>query len=83
MQSGSMRDYSLSGSLLKRGVEDGVFRDDVNIEVVNVYMNKVMDLIKTKDFENINREELKNSVLIPYLIGISTEKGRELIAKNL
>ncbi|MDR2011363.1 MAG: TetR/AcrR family transcriptional regulator [Bacteroidales bacterium] len=82
-EKGSIRDYSLSGSLLNRGMEEGIIRNDLNIEVVNIFIHKCIDIVNSNEFAEINKEDIRNSVFIPYLVGVSTDKGRKLIETQL
>jgi predicted DNA-binding protein YlxM (UPF0122 family) len=80
---GSIRDYSLSESLLLRGVDEGIIKNDINIGIVNIFLHKCIDIINSDEFVNINKKDIKDAVFIPYFIGISTEKGVKLIEKHL
>lgn len=80
---GELRDYSITLSLLKRGVIEEIFRSDVDIDVVNVFIHQIADILNTNIFSNIKIEILRDSVFMPYLKGISTDKGRKLIEENL
>lgn len=75
---------SLSIPLLKKGIADGVFRSDINIDIVNRALHSIFKM--TGDFDHFPRElftrgEVVRNVFINFLRGISTDKGIELINK--
>jgi hypothetical protein len=82
-QKGQIRDYKLTESLFAKGVEEGVISNNLNIEVVNIFVHKIIDIVHTEEMKQFRNEEILQSAFLPYLIGISTEKGRELIEKYL
>ena len=79
-----IRNFEMSQKTLQRGVEEKVFRKDLNIELVNVVVHGFMDILRDHEYfppEKFTRMEVIDTVLINYLRGISTEKGCELIDK--
>jgi TetR/AcrR family transcriptional regulator, cholesterol catabolism regulator len=82
-QKGELRDYSLTKSLFERGVSEAVFSDNLNMEIVNLFAHKIIDIIHSQEFSEYKPEEINKSVLLPFFYGISTEKGRELITNYL
>lgn len=68
--------------ILRRGVSEGVFRDDINVELTNKCMLEVAKVLHDKNVfppdEFPNQDVVKNFYL-NYLRGISTEKGLKLI----
>jgi len=81
-QKGDIRNYEMSIAMLKRGVEEGIFRNDINIEIVNIGIHAAIDI--TRDNEELSIEEFTNfqildNLLLNYLIGISTSRGQNLI----
>jgi AcrR family transcriptional regulator len=81
MEDGNYRNYEVTYTILKRGINEGSFRKDIDLEVVNLFIHNSMDFFQTmvneKKFAPIR---IWNSVHLPYLRGISTEKGLELIS---
>ncbi len=80
VQNGRMKDYETTKTVLTRGINEGLFLKEINVEVANLYIHY------SADFTPIAEEKLKcghvdilRSVHLPYLRGISTEKGREII----
>lgn len=65
---------------LKKGVEQGLFRTDINFEIIHFLLREQMDLLMAKKALNeFPFLEVYESIMLTYLRGISTEKGmREL-----
>ncbi len=83
---GDIRNYEMSVAMLNRGVEEGIFRRDINIDIVNIGIHTVIDM--TRDSEELSSEKFTNfqildNLLFNYLIGISTPKGQNLINKYI
>lgn len=70
--------------ILKKGVEQGIFRDDINVELTNKCMLEVTKMTVDKDIfppDHFPGSEVVKNLYISYLRGISTPKGLELIEK--
>jgi TetR/AcrR family transcriptional regulator, cholesterol catabolism regulator len=68
--------------MLKRGVKEGIFRKELNIDMTNKCLFEVMRMSTDKEaFKNtdMERSEIFRDFYINYLRGISTPKGLELI----
>jgi AcrR family transcriptional regulator len=83
-QKGDIKNFEMSLAMLRRGVEEKIFRDDINIEIVNAGIHSVIDA--TRDNEDLPPDkyssfEIINNLLFNFLLGISTAKGQELINK--
>ena len=79
---GEIRDLSMTRKLLEKGLEQEVFRDDINIEIVNHAIHALFDLFgHSSDMidAGFHRKEMFDHILIPYFRGISTKKGRKLL----
>jgi AcrR family transcriptional regulator len=79
---GEIRDYSMTRKLLETGVQQEVFRDDVNIEIVNHAIHSLFDLFghdSSMVDAGFNREDMFDQILVPFFRGISTKKGRKLL----
>jgi len=79
-----IRNYEMSMALLKRGVEEKIFRSDLNIEIVNAGIHGFMDLTRSSEYfptGRFDRREVLDNLLFNYLRGISTKNGCELIDK--
>ncbi|HDZ41447.1 MAG TPA: TetR/AcrR family transcriptional regulator [Bacteroidetes bacterium] len=83
-QKGDIKNYKMSLSMLRRGIQEKVFRDDINVEIVNIGIHSVLDITResnTLSAEKYSRFEIIDNLLFNYLIGISTSEGQALINK--
>ena len=81
-QPGSIRDFSITGKLLETGIRQEVFREDINLGIVNRALHSLFDLFNQESNlveAGYDRKEIFDQVLIPYFRGISTKKGRKLL----
>jgi TetR/AcrR family transcriptional regulator, cholesterol catabolism regulator len=76
---------SFSYTILAKGIEEGIFRKDINIEIVGTYIQAMMETFHKKDIfpDNTSDKELLKNIVIPYYMGISTEKGKNLIEQYI
>lgn len=68
--------------LLKRGQNEGIFKKELNIELVNVLLNHIMEWSHSENmnvFIQYGKEDFYKSIVKPFLIGLCTAKGRELL----
>lgn len=66
--------------LFDRGVKEGVFRKDVNFEIVALMFKEQAQMLQpSKTFCRYSNKEVYDTVLTIFLQGISTEKGREIL----
>ena len=74
--------YQDNMEIIKRGIKEGLFREDIDIKITNICMTEVSklpfdkDILSSEDFPN--RDVLRN-FYINYLRGISTPRGLDLI----
>lgn len=47
-----IRNYSLTFTMLKKGVNEGIFRKDFNIELVNEAWQEIISVISNKNFQD-------------------------------
>jgi AcrR family transcriptional regulator len=83
-QKGDIKNYEMSREMLQRGVDEGIIRDDVNIEIVNAGLHSVIDSIRDNEDlppEKYSSFEIIDNLLFNFLIGISTPEGQDLINK--
>ena len=76
------RNSSVSQLLLNRGVKEGIFRADLNIELVSTFIEQLGSFLHNSEYftaGNINEKEIMKNIFLPYFRGISTEKGVKLI----
>jgi AcrR family transcriptional regulator len=77
-----MRDLSVTRKLLETGAKQKVFRDDLNIEIVNHTIHALFDLFGHNSSmieAGFHRKDMFENILVPFFRGISTEKGRTLL----
>jgi AcrR family transcriptional regulator len=80
-----IRDFSITRKLLETGVNQQVFRRDIHIEIVNRTLHTLFDLFGHDSSiveAGYHRKEMFEHMIIPYLRGISTEKGAEILEKS-
>jgi TetR/AcrR family transcriptional regulator, cholesterol catabolism regulator len=68
--------------ILKRGIREGIFRKEIDVEMTNQCLYEMMRLSHEKDSlsaDHVDKGELFRNFYINYLRGISTPKGLELI----
>ena len=76
------RQYSIMNSLIRRGMDEGVFNKKLNPEIVNEFWHEIMNIFMNEEIfprDKYSQENLIKNMIIPYLIGISTETGKKLI----
>lgn len=84
-EQGDIRDHSITRKMLTEGIEQGIFRSDIHIEIVNQTLHELFNLFSPdSNFtrEGYHRGELFNHIILPYLIGLSTPYGHELIKQQ-
>jgi len=88
LKSGLCEIPDLSGShkIVEKGVADGIFRSDIDFEIVNRGMYGIFRL--TGDFElfpagEFSRQSIVANLYVNFLRGISTPKGLKLIEKQI
>ena len=78
-QPGSIRDFSVTRKLIETGVQQEVFRNDINIGIVNQALHALFDLFK-QDSSMVqaghDRKDMFDHIIIPFFRGISTSKGQ-------
>jgi len=74
--------YSNNSEILSRGIKEGIFRDDIDVEITNKCMLEVVRMSNDKDVfppdDFLNKDVIRN-FYINYLRGISTPKGLDFI----
>ncbi len=69
-------------TLLKKGINQGVFRKDIDLEIVSILLNEQLTLISNDDVfpeRKFSRVVVFENVLINFFRGIATQKGIDLI----
>ena len=82
MSDPGFRDYSVTSKLLETGVEQGIFRDDFDLQIVNRSIHALFDLFGHQSpmlEEGIDRKQMFDHMLIPFFRGLCTEKGQKIL----
>jgi TetR/AcrR family transcriptional regulator, cholesterol catabolism regulator len=69
---------------LDRGMQEGLYRSDINTEILSAIRLETMTLIFNENFSLVGKYtilEIENEVLSHFLFGIATTKGLKLIEK--
>ena len=67
-------------SFFKVGVDQGIFRSDVNFAIVNMLVREQFDVLLNTDVCNeYPFIEVYESIMFTYIRGISTEKGAKVL----
>ncbi|MDR0891299.1 MAG: TetR/AcrR family transcriptional regulator [Mediterranea sp.] len=71
-------------SFFKQGVQQGLFRPDVNFAIVNLLVREQFDvLLNTNICDKYPFTEVYESIMLTYIRGISTEKGAKALDEFL
>lgn len=72
---------SFTCKILENGIKEGIFINDLNVEIVDAFFSVMMETFHKKDIfpENTSPQDLIRNIITPYFLGISTEKGKKLI----
>ncbi len=71
---------------LKRGISEGLFREDINVEVIARFRVESVFILFNPEFIqqlDISLMEAQKEVIIHYVFGIVTPKGYKLVQKYL
>lgn len=67
-------------AFFKMGVEQGIFRNDVNFAIVNLLVREQLDLLMNTEICNeYSFLDVYESIMFTYIRGISTEKGARIL----
>lgn len=74
------KDSDSTIEFFKTGVQQGIFRDDVNFAIVNLLVREQLDLLMNTDIcSEYSFLEVYESIMFTYIRGISTEKGAKVL----
>lgn len=68
--------------LAKAGIEDGIFPEDMDVEVVVKTVLKLLKLLKDNELfpvTEFSKKRLTLGIMVPYLRGLCTDKGIQLL----
>ncbi len=76
---------SLSFKMLQQGQDEGIFRQDINVEIVDIFIHYIMEAFHSRHIfpQHYNDKDILWNVIIPYYKGICTEKGQKLIDQHI
>ena len=72
----------LWGRLITRGIEEGLFRSDLNIEIISKLFHEQMNLLADDVVfprDKYSHAEVFQNMIINFMRGISTPSGIEMI----
>lgn len=73
-------DASSTVSFMEKGVEQGIFRDDVNFEILNRMLREQLNMLINMDiWKEYPFLDVYESIIVITLRGISTTKGAEVL----
>lgn len=77
---GEARNYELTYTILRRGQNEGVFIKEINLEIANQFIHYMFDFFqKVEEDKQCSQKQIWMSVILPYLKGICTEKGQDIL----
>lgn len=69
-------------ALFTQGVKEGVFQEGINFEIMVLLVKEQMKMLRPSNvFCGHSNTEVYNTILLTFLKGISTEKGRAILDK--
>lgn len=83
-QPDKMCEYSAGFTFLQKGIEQGVIRKELKIEVVDTVLHDLIGMVHhSKRLKQLNpsKNDIINNVFLPYFRGICTNKGLSLMEK--
>jgi len=78
--------FMLTTELLKKGIKEGLFREDINIQIVSKLFHEQINLLANEEIfprDEFNYTDVFQNLTINFMRGISTQKGIDLIDKIL
>ena len=80
MKNNREKDSESTIAFFKTGVEQGIFRDDVNFAIVNLLVREQFDLLMNTDIcKEYPFLEVYESIMFTFLRGIATERGARVL----
>lgn len=81
-ETGEIPYYNDNREIIKRGIAEGLFRENIDIEITDKCLQEVLRMTNDNDIlteENFIDEKVIRDFYVNYMRGISTQKGLELI----
>ena len=80
VRSNHKRDHDDAVEFFKKGVEQGIFRDDVNFSIVHILLHEQLDSLMGREiFAQYSFMEVYESITFTFLRGVSTAKGAAIL----
>jgi len=76
------KEHSIMYILLEKGMNEGIFRKDIRIDVVDNFFNELLFMVhnsKGMEISKIDDYAVLCNIFIPYFRGLCTMKGSEMI----
>jgi AcrR family transcriptional regulator len=67
---------------VQRGISEGVFRGDLNPEIIAYAFNRLADMFNSRELDGFSFVKILDNIVITFLRGICTSKGAEIIDGN-
>ncbi len=77
-----IKQHSASYHLLEKGLKEKVFRNELRIDLIDVFIQELHLFIFDNDrikLQQPSEEEIRDNIFMPYLRGLCTPKGMKLI----
>lgn len=74
--------YNLTYKMLRKGINEGLFRKDIDVAIVSKLFHEQMNLLADENIfprDQYNHSDVFQNLVINFVRGISTKKGIELI----
>lgn len=78
----NLKVFSVSYTLLEKGIKEDIFGKGLKTELVDNFLQEMISLVHTSErIRSLNPtdNEVINNIFLPYLRGICTPKGLELM----
>lgn len=80
LETGRRENVKAAIAFYQKGVEQGIFRDDINFVIVQEMIQGQMDmLLRSKHVSSFSLVEIFETVVFMHMRGISTEKGLKIV----
>lgn len=79
------KQYSYIRNIFTKGVEEGLIRDDIDVNIVTMLHNTQMEWfqkLKLSDGDTWRRSDILSTYMLIFLSGIVTDKGRRIYEEN-
>ncbi len=76
------REFSVSYTLLERGIKEGIFREELKIDLVDTFILELIVMFHNSQAlkqMKMTRQEALDNIFLPYFRGICTPEGLKLI----